>query len=130
MIVLDASAAIDWLLQTTPGRLIEKRIYSRKETLHAPHLLDLEVAQVLRRFVHEGIITEQRADVAIQDLLNVRVVRYPHFFLLPRVWQYRHNLSAYDAAYVALAERLASPLITRDAKLAAAVGNTVATELF
>ena len=130
MIVLDASAALDWLLQSSPGRLIEKRIYSRKETLHAPHLLDLEVAQVVRRLVRERIITEQRADIAIQDLLNLRIVRYPHFFLLPRVWQFRHNLSAYDAAYVALAEQLAAPLVTRDARLAAAGANTVRIELF
>ncbi len=130
MIVLDASAAIDWLFQTTPGRLIEKRIYSRKETLHAPHLLDLEVVQVVRRFVREGIVTEQRADIAIQDLLDLRIVRYPHFFLLPRVWQHRHNLSAYDAAYIALAEKLAAPLVTRDARLEAAAGKTVRVELF
>ena len=130
MIVLDASAAIDWLIQSPAGRLIEKRIYSRDETLHAPHLLDLEVTQVLRRLARDGIISDQRADIAIQDLINLRIVRYPHFILLPRVWQHRQNLSAYDAAYVALAEKLAAPLVTRDGRLAAASGHAARIELF
>src|SRR5262245_15216988 len=100
MIVLDASAAVDWLLQTTVGQRIEKRIYSHNESLHAPHLLDLEVIQVLRRLTREGIITPRRAEEAIDDLLDLRVTRYPHFVLLPRMWKLRHNLSAYDAAYL------------------------------
>jgi hypothetical protein len=61
MIVLDASAAVDWLLQTSAGKHIEKRIYSNSETLHAPHLLDLEVTQVLRRLVLQGVISPHRA---------------------------------------------------------------------
>jgi predicted nucleic acid-binding protein len=130
LIVLDASAAIDWLMQSPPGQLIEQRIYSRKETLHAPHLLDLEITQVLRRLVREGTILDQRADLAINDLLNLRIVRYPHFVLLPRVWQLRHNLTAYDASYVALAEKLGAVLITRDRHLAAACGATPRIELF
>ena len=130
MIVLDASAAIDWLLQTTTGLQIEKRIYSRNESLHAPHLLDLEVSQVLRRLAREGAITQHRADEAIEDLLDLRITRYPHFVLLPRIWQLRHNLSAYDAAYVSLAERLRAPLITRDGRLASASGHTAQVESF
>ena len=119
MIVLDASAAIDWLLQTAVGQQIETRIYSRGESLHAPHLLDLEVAQVLRRLVREAAISAQRADHALQDLLNLRVTRYAHFVFLPQIWRLRHNLSAYDAAYVALAEKLGATLITRDTRLSA-----------
>jgi predicted nucleic acid-binding protein len=65
VIVLDASAAIDWLLQTAAGQQIENRIYSWNESLHAPHLLDLEVAQVLRRLVREGTVTAQHADQAL-----------------------------------------------------------------
>ena len=130
MIVLDASAAIDWLLQTTAGRLIENRIYSRGESLHAPHLLDLEVAQVLRRLVRETAVTAQRADQAIQDLLSLRVARYPHFVFLPQIWQLRNNLSAYDAAYVALTEKLGATLITRDARLASASARGVMVEVF
>ena len=94
MIVLDASAAIDWLLQTPAGRRIEKRIYSQNESLHCPHLMDLEVAQVLRRLVRETVITANRAHEAIQDLLEMRITRYPHYIFLPRIWERRHNLSA------------------------------------
>ena len=130
MIVLDASATVDWLLQTAVGRLIEKRIYSQGETLHSPHLLDLEVTQVLRRLVRERIVADERAGEAIEDLLDLRITRYPHFVLLPRIWQLRHNLSAYDAAYVALAEELSATLITRDVRLASASGHTAQVELF
>lgn len=130
MIVLDASATVDWLLQTPAGRHIEHRIYSGRESLHAPHLLDLEVAQVLRRLVREGTVPANRADEAVRDLLDLRLIRYPHFMLLPRVWQIRHNFSAYDAAYIGLAEKLGAPLITRDGRLAAAPGHAATIELF
>ena len=130
MIVLDASAAIDWLLQTAAGQRIERRIYSHNETLHAPHLLDLEVGQALRRLVREGSVSADRADQAIEDLLDLRITRYPHFVLLPRIWQLRHNLSAYDAAYVVLAEHLGARLLTRDARLASASGHTAPIEVF
>ncbi len=130
MIVLDASAALDWLLQTAAGQRIEQRIYSHHESLHAPHLLDLEVGQVLRRLVREGAVSAQRAEQAIEDLLDLRIVRYPHVVLLPRIWQLRHNLSAYDAAYVALAENLGARLLTRDARLASASGLSAPIELF
>ena len=130
MIVLDASAAVDWLLQTPAGQQIEKRIYSRNESLHAPHLLDVEVAQVLRRLVREAAVSAQRAEDATQDLADLRVTRYPHFVFLSRIWQLRHNLSAYDAAYVVLAENLSATLVTRDARLASASGRTVGVEVF
>jgi len=130
VIVLDASAAIDWLLQTAAGQKIENRIYSRGESLHAPHLLDLEVAQVLRRLVRETAISAQRADQALHDLLSLRLTRYPHFIFLPEIWRLRNNLSAYDAAYVALADKLSATLITRDARLASAAVRGVNIELF
>ncbi len=130
MIVLDASAALDWLLQSSAGQRIENRIYSHNESLHAPHLLDLEVAQVLRRLTRDGTVSVHRADEAIQDLMDLRITRYPHFVLLPRVWQLRHNLSAYDAAYVGLAEKLGATLITADRRLASASGNSARIELF
>lgn len=130
MIVLDASAAIDWLLQTAVGQQIEDRLYSRGESLHAPHLLDLEVAQVLRRLVRDGAVSAPRADQAVQDLIDLRVTRYPHFVFLPHIWRLRDNLSAYDAAYVALTEKLGATLITRDARLASASARRVSLELF
>ena len=130
MIVVDASAAVDWLLQTAAGRRIEERIFAHRETLHAPHLLDLEVTQVLRRLAQQGALARSRADEAIRDLLDMRLTRYPHSVLLPRIWQLRHNYSAYDAAYIALAESLRAPLITRDARLASASTSAANTELF
>jgi predicted nucleic acid-binding protein len=127
--VLDASAAIEWLLQTTAGQLIQSRIYSSFESLHAPHLLDVEVGQTVRRLVREGTVSAQRGEQAILDLLNLRVTRYPHFVLLTRIWQLRHNLTAYDAAYMALAETLQATLVTRDARLAASSGHSARIEL-
>lgn len=129
MIVLDASAAVDWLVQTAAAPRIESRIFSRNQSLHAPELLDLEVAQVLRRLVREGALSASRAEIAIQDLLDLRITRYPHSVLLPRIWQLRHNLSAYDAAYVVLAEKLGATLLTRDAKLASASGHAATIEV-
>ena len=129
MIVLDASAAVDWLLQSSAAPRIESRIFSRNQSLHAPELLDLEVAQVLRRLVRERALSASRADAAIEDLLDLRITRYPHFVLLPRIWQLRHNLSAYDAAYVVLAEKLGATLLTRDARLASAAGHAATIEV-
>lgn len=130
MIVLDASAAVDWLLQTSAGLQIEKRIYSRNETLHSPHLLDLEVAQVFRRLVREGTISARRGDEALGDLLVLRIARYPHYVFLPRIWHLRHNFSAYDAAYIVLAEKLGAPLVTRDTRLSTASGHAARVEVF
>jgi len=130
LIVLDASAAIEWLLQTIAGRQIERRIYSGQESLHAPYLLDLEVAQVLRRLERNGAISPSRADEAVRDFSDLRVSRYPHHILLPRIWELRLNLSAYDAAYVALAELLEAPILTRDARIGSAAGHSARVEVF
>jgi predicted nucleic acid-binding protein len=130
VIVFDASAAVDWLLQTSVGQRIEKRLYSRNESLHCPHLMDLEVVQVLRRLVREQTISERRAGETMQDLEAMRISRYPHFALLQRIWQLRYNLSAYDAAYIALAEKLGATLVTRDAKMAASSGHAAPVEVF
>ena len=130
MIVLDASAAVDWLLQTSSGQRIEQRLYAHRETLHAPHLLDLEITQVLRRLTQQGVVSGKRAEEAVRDLVDLRLTRYPHLVLLPRIWQLRHNFSAYDAAYIVLAEKLGAPLITRDGRLASASGHRATVELF
>jgi predicted nucleic acid-binding protein len=129
VIVLDASVAVDWLLQTAAAQRIESRIFVRNQSLHAPELLDLEVVQALRRLVREGTLSASRAEAGIEDLLDLRITRYPHSLLLPRIWQLRHNLSAYDAAYVVLAEKLGATLLTRDAKLASASGHAATIEV-
>lgn len=130
MIVLDASAAVDWLLQTPEGKRIEQRIYAHGDTLHTVHLLDIEFAQVLRRLVRERRLEPRRAEEALEDLAALRISRYAPILLLNRVWRLRQNLTAYDAAYVALAEELKAPLITRDQRLAAAPGHRAAVEVF
>jgi predicted nucleic acid-binding protein len=130
MIVLDASAAADWLFQTPAGQFIEQRIYSHPDTLHSLHLLDVEFVQVLRRLVREGTLAPKRAEEAIEDLSALRIIRYAPVLLLSRIWRLRQNLSAYDAAYVALAEKLRAPLITRDRRIATAPGHTAAVEVF
>ena len=126
MIVIDASAAIEWVLQTAKGAQIEVRIFRKRGEslrLHAPHLLDVEVAQVLRRHVAKGLISETRGQTALEDFLQIPLLRYPHDVLLPRVWELRKNLTAYDAVYVALAEALEMPLLTCDANIAGAPGH-------
>lgn len=123
MIVVDASALIECLLQTPTGLKVEGRLFAPRETLHAPHLLDLEIAQVLRRLAGAGVISPGRAEEALQDLGDFGVHRYPHTPLLVRVWELRGSVTAYDAAYLALAEALDAPLLTCDGKLAAARGH-------
>ncbi len=128
MIVVDASVILELLLNRPPAGRIAQRILAPDETLHVPHLLDLEVAQVFRRYVRCGDVGAARAATALGDLLDLPLARYPHDLLLPRIWELRHNLSAYDAAYVALAELLGAPLITSDARLTRSRGHRAAVE--
>jgi predicted nucleic acid-binding protein len=129
MIVVDASAIIEWLLQTPTGIRVEGRMFSGVPSLHSPHLLDIEVAQVLRRWVAGHRITATRGEQALEDLMDLQFTRYPHEPLLWRVWQLRHTVTAYDAAYVALAEALNAPLITCDHKLGAASGHSAVIDV-
>jgi predicted nucleic acid-binding protein len=129
VIVLDASSAIEWLLQTSRGERVAQLILSSGETLHAPHLLDVEVTQVLRRHLAQGTVTASRAEEALQDLLDLRVSRHPHGLFSWRVWELRDNLTAYDAVYVALAEALGAMLLTCDGKLALAPGHHARVEV-
>ncbi len=122
MIVVDASAMLEVLLRTPAALPIEERLFEGGETLHAPHLIDLEVVQVLRRYAAAGEISAERAREALDDLAAFRLRRWAHEPLTLRIWGLRQNLTAYDAAYVALAEALGAPLLTRDRRLASAPG--------
>ena len=122
MIVVDASAILEVLLRTPAAPAIEERLFERGETLHAPHLIDLEVLQVLRRYAAAGEISSQRAREALDDLAAFRLRRWAHDALALRIWELRQNLTAYDAAYIALAEALGAVLLTRDRRLASAPG--------
>ncbi len=129
MIVVDASAVIDMLLQSEKGKKVADRILDPDETLHVPHLIEIEVTQVLRRFMLAGELTEARGRDALSDLTDLPLIRYPHTEFLQRVWDMRSSLSAYDAVYVALAEVLEAPLVTTDGKLSRAHGHDVKIEL-
>lgn len=129
MIVVDASALIDVLLRTPSAAAVEVRLFEIGQTLHVPYLLDAEVAQVLRRYAANGEINPDRGEEALADLVDMPLQRYPHALLLPRVWQLRQNLTAYDAIYVALAEALEAPLLTRDRRLARAATHRARIEV-
>jgi predicted nucleic acid-binding protein len=123
VIVVDASALLEALLQTPAAKAVEDQLFAPRQMLHAPHLLDVEVAQVIRRYVASGDIDAERGRAALTDLADFPLQRYPHDFLLSRIWELRNNLTAYDAAYIALAEALDIPLLTCDRRLAAAAGH-------
>lgn len=120
MIVLDASAVVELLLDTAAGRRVAMLIGDAATAVHVPHLIDVEVLSVLRRFVRERIIGQDDATNAIDDLLALDLQRHSHEGLLERAWALRANLTTYDAVYVALAEALGAPLVTCDGRLAKA----------
>jgi predicted nucleic acid-binding protein len=129
VIVVDASAVLETLLRTPAAAAVEGRLFDSRQTLHAPHLIDVEVAQVVRRYAAAGELDAERGREALADLADFPLLRYPHDLLLQRIWELRNNLTAYDAAYVALAEVLGAPLLTRDRRLAAAPGHHAKVEL-
>jgi len=122
VIVLDASALVELLLNTAAGRAIATRIADPALSMHVPHLADIEVTQALRRYATDGDLDAADAAVALEDLRALDLERHAHEPLLDRVWALRYNLSAYDAVYVALAEALDTVLLTCDGRLARAPG--------
>ena len=129
MRVLDASVVLELLLQTPVMAPLAEEILLSPADLHAPHLADVEVSQVLRRLASRLEITERRAQDALQDLRDLPMVRHSHELLLERAWELRANLTIYDGVYVALAELLEAPLLTRDRRLANAPGHRAEIKL-
>lgn len=126
MLVVDASAIVEILLDRPAADDVAHRMAEQRFDLHAPHLLDVEVLSALRRLVSTGEASAERAQGAMADLLDLPIERYLHDVLLARAWEMRDNVTAYDAVYVALAEVLDDlpvPLLTTDTRLAHAVSD-------
>lgn len=123
--VLDASAVVELLLGSQRGEAVAEAVREAgaDSLLHAPDLMDVEVAQVFRRHAARDVLPEARAAAALELLQRLPVTRHPSRILLPRIWALRENLTAYDGAYIALAEALAAPLLTCDGRLARAPGH-------
>jgi predicted nucleic acid-binding protein len=128
VIVVDASAMLEFLLQTPLGARVEARLFRDGEEFHSPHLMDVEVTQGLRRLARSGEVSATRAAEAIEDLSDLDLHRHAHLNLLTRAWQLRENVTAYDAMYVVLAEALDATMITCDSPLAKAPGHRARIE--
>jgi predicted nucleic acid-binding protein len=114
---------VDLLLVVVPQvREIERLVLRHARALAVPHLLDVEVSQVLRRLVRHRTISTEAALDALGGLRDLPLQRYPHLPLLGRVFEMRASITAYDGVYLALAEGLAADLYTRDQRLARAAG--------
>jgi predicted nucleic acid-binding protein len=129
VIVVDASALLEFLLQTSIGTRVEARLFREQDELHAPHLVDVEVVQGLRRLVRTGEVSSGRAEEAIADLTDLDLHRHAHVDLLGRAWQLRDNISVYDAMYISLAEAIDATLVTCDNPLAKAPGRRARIEV-
>lgn len=131
MIVLDASAAVSVLLnRDASAPRIRERMEGAGDGPHVPHLFEIEVTHVLRRYALSGVLSPERALLALGRLSTMRITRYPHTALLSRVWELREAVTAYNAAYIALAETLEAPLVTRDERLSKAPGIRATVELY
>lgn len=120
MIVVDASVLVDLLLRLNDAPALTDTLLDPARVLNAPQLIDIEVAQTLRRYVINGELPLARGRAALDDLADLPLERYAHTLLLPRIWDYRGNLTAYDATYLALADALDCPVWTRDERFAKA----------
>jgi predicted nucleic acid-binding protein len=129
VLVVDTSAVLQALVAREPASGLLGRLASDGD-LHAPHLIDVEILHALRRLTARGELSEERAADARADFGGLALVRYPHFQLSDRIWELRHNLTAYPAAFVALAESLEVPLVTCDARLVTAPHLAAQVELF
>lgn len=128
MNVVDASVLVEFLTAGEHVQAAEAAI-GREPWVWAPALVDAEVGHALRGLARRGEISARKAGDALSDLFEMRVQKVPHRHLVDRAWQLRDNVSFYDGLYVALAEAVGSPLVTRDARLARASGLRAEVEL-
>jgi predicted nucleic acid-binding protein len=129
VIVVDTSAVVDLLLESPINAGLIARLDSVTE-LHVPHLVDVEFLSVLRRLVGRSLMSADQADIARTKFSQLPLHRYPHHPLAERVWDLRSLVTVYDGQFIVLAEMLRLPLITCDARLAAAHGHTATVESF
>jgi predicted nucleic acid-binding protein len=129
VIVIDASALLEFLLQTPLGTRVEARLLRDQDEFHSPHLIDVEVTQGLRRLVRAGEVSADRAAEAIEDLVDFDLHRHAHLDLLTRSWKLRDNVTAYDAMSIALAEALDATVVTCDTPLAKTPGHRAHIEV-
>lgn len=129
MIVVDASALIEYVLGSAKGLLVERLLEAEEDRVHAPALIDVEAAQALRRLVRLGSLTSGRAKASVEIVQEMPLSRHVERPLLLRIWELRDNLTAFDAAYVALAEALQCPLLTFDERIASAPGHTASVQV-
>jgi predicted nucleic acid-binding protein len=121
MLVVDTSAILAALVGRPKIPGLSEALASDGD-LHAPHLIDVELIHALRRLVLKGNVSEERAQDCRTDFADLAIKRYPHQPLADRMWELRHNLTAYDSAFAALSEMLGVPLVTCDARLTEAPG--------
>jgi predicted nucleic acid-binding protein len=117
VIVLDASVVVELLTKGALADSITRDLVERNESLIAPHLIDIEVTSALRKLVAGSRIDSYRSEQFLEELAMFPAERYAHTSLLGRIWELRHNFTAYDAAYIALAEATNAVLYTIDQKL-------------
>jgi predicted nucleic acid-binding protein len=129
VLVVDTSAVLEALVGIQPPLGLVERLAADGD-LHAPHLIDVEFLHALRQLSLSARLSDDRAADVRTDFADLALVRYPHETLGDRIWALRHNITAYDAAFVVLAEMLGVPLVTCDAKLAAAPAHAAQIELF
>ena len=129
MIIADASVVLELLVGTASAPRIARRLLDPDESVHVPHLLDVEVCHALRRYANSGELDPKQAWRALESLLDLPLQRHEHTLLLERAWEVRRSVSAYDGIYIALAEALDAPLLTCDGRLARSHGHRARIEL-
>ena len=127
-LIVDASALVDLFIGSPSADAIFTRLFRTASEIHAPHSLDVEVAHAIRKLWHRGLLVDRDVDIIADTYAQISIVRHDARPILHRIWRLRYNHTPYDAAYVALAEWLDLPLVTRDRRLAQSSGHAARIE--